>query len=391
MKKFFILLFVTCLYIVSFAQNKKIAILETSCRENNISSGYLMMIGSNIETGIIKNPNYTAFNRTQVDELLQELNFQQSGLVKDSDIRKIGQMAGVDYVLVSEAVKLEDDLFVTAKVLNVESGKYEMSANELMNFSPQKIQDGCSALARKLLNNGIDPDETNKKPSYYSYDKDRKNGSDAGNGIAARAGLTAYWTFDDGSGRDVTGNGYNGRKVGNILYITDTPKGKGKAIQLLGDGSANRYFYTQENISTSVFSIAFWIKDFGSGNLFKLYKENDYYVNFCVFHNNHQFGLYSEKRRSGTSPTKNTFKFNVSANDLLSSGWHHIAVSVNEGNMQLFIDGDLVEQSNGYYLRGNTKVYFGAGGPVMKLDNVRIYNNYVLSPDEVKQIYNYER
>ena len=132
MKKFFILLFVTCLYIVSFAQNKKIAILETSCRENNISSGYLMMIGSNIETGIIKNPNYTAFNRTQVDELLQELNFQQSGLVKDSDIRKIGQMAGVDYVLVSEAVKLEDDLFVTAKVLNVESGKYEMSANELI-------------------------------------------------------------------------------------------------------------------------------------------------------------------------------------------------------------------------------------------------------------------
>ncbi len=379
MKKILLALLIVCISTGANAQKKKIAILETTCIENNIQSNYLRMICSNIETGIVKNPEYIAYNRNQVANILKEHNFQRSGLVDDSEIRAMGKMAGVDYVLTSEAVLVDDELFVSAKVLNVESGRYEMSANELMKFEPQQIKEGCDRLAETLLNNGKENPATIRK---------MKSASSAI--IVARTGLTAYWTFDDGTGKDVTGNGYDGKTVGNIAFITDSPSGDGKSIQFRGDGNSNRYIYTQERISTSIFTVAFWIKDFGPGNLFKLYKENDYFVNFCVTTSSHEFNIYSEKRQQGSSPARKSHGFDVSASGLFNSGWHHIVVSVNMGYMQLFVDGELVDQGDGYYIKGDTKLYFGAGGPVMKMDNVRIYNNYILSSEEVKEIYNAE-
>lgn len=384
MKKILLIIIVACISVSASAQKKKIAILETMCTDNSIGTGYLRMIGDNIETGIVNHPDYIAFNRKQVSAIMEEHKFQRSGLVDDAEIRAMGQMAGVDYVLASEAIQVDGNVFVTAKVLNVETGRYVMSANELMVYDPQKIQEGCSFLAAKLLNNGKDLKGNYKRPTSHT-------GKKRSNAIAAKTGLTAYWTFDDETGRDVTGNGYNGNKTGNISYITDTPDGEGKAIQFLGDGNSTRYFYTQERISTSIFSIAFWIKDFGTGNLFKLYKENDYFVNFCVDHSSRQFTIYSQKRQRGNSPQKKSYQFNVTATELLNSGWHHIVISVNDGYMQLYIDGELLAQGNGYCIEGNTPVYFGAGSPVMKLDNVRIYNNYILSSEEVKQIYNSEK
>ena len=76
------------------AQRKSVAILETYCADNSLNSSYLMMIGSSIETGIIKNPNYTAYNRAQLKSLMTEHEFQRSGIVPDEQIKRLGQMAG---------------------------------------------------------------------------------------------------------------------------------------------------------------------------------------------------------------------------------------------------------------------------------------------------------
>ena len=168
MKKYIIVM-LSVVSMAAMAQTKSVAILETYCADNSISSAYLMMIGSNLETGIIKNPQYTAYNRAQVNALISEHKFQRSGLVNDSEIRRLGQMAGVDYVLASEAALLEKQVFVTAKVLNVETGQYEMSDNELMDFNPSAIQRGCQNLAAKLLGGGSTPQEIRAQSTNPEY------------------------------------------------------------------------------------------------------------------------------------------------------------------------------------------------------------------------------
>ena len=212
MKKILVLICVAVLTLTCAAQTKKVAILETTATEGNISSSYLMMISSNIETGIVSNPSYEAYTRTQVKALMQEHNFQRSGMVKDEDIRKLGVLAGVDYVLASEAALLEGkQLFVTAKVLNVESGRYDMSDNELMDFNPAAIQTGCRNLAYKLLNGGEAPQRTISRStnpvSNSDYEATPISGRNVGllqpnKDIAVKEGLVAYWTFDGENGED---------------------------------------------------------------------------------------------------------------------------------------------------------------------------------------------
>ena len=387
MKKAVTFLMLALLSVSVMAQRKSVAILETFCAEDNIGKAYLIMIGSNIETGIINNPQYTAYNRAQIQSIIKEHNFQTSGLVNDNEVRRLGQMVGVDYVLASEAALVGQQVFVTAKVLNVETGSYEMSANALMDFNPAAIQAGCENLAVDLLNGGKKPAPRSSAPTgYTSVASNPIAGRGAGlpqpnRKIAVKGGLTAYWTFDDGTGKDATDNGYDGRVMGDITFITDTPNGYGRALQLLGPGSADRYFFSPYEFNTRTTTILFWVKDFSTGNFFKMFNDTYHFVNFCADNNTRKFKIYST---NGYHEGK--YPFSCDASSMMSSGWHHVAIAMQNGQAWLYIDGALVDQSKGDFYQGKTKVYFGAGGPPMKLDNLRIYDNLILSAKDIKQI-----
>ena len=414
MKKGITLLWaIVCLASVAFAQTKSVAILETSCADGKLSSSYLMMIGSNLETGIIKNPKYTAFNRAQVKALINEHQFQRSGLVKDSDIRRLGQMAGVDYVLASEAALLEQQVFVTAKVLNVETGQYEMSDNELMDYNPSAIQRGCQNLAAKLLGGGSTPKEVraqNTNPvSNSDYQASNISGRNVGlpqpnKDIAVKAGLLAYWNFDDSNADDATDNGYDANLVGSPKFVNETPNGYGKSLLL--QAAKSQRMVIPFKLIPETFTICFWVKDFGTGLLFGEPKGRGLTVS--------SEGTISLTRWDAIFFQPLSFDYN--ARSIQSDGWHHIAISVKSngngygGNVfRLFIDGRQVDEQTGSYWYTASKFQFGgaitdsessmdynAGAKTIvratsfKVDNIRIYSR-VLNVNDIKQIYNSEK
>lgn len=396
-KRIMLLLAIVCFTSAAIAQRKSIAILETYCAEGNISNAYLMMIGSNIETGIIKNPSYTAYNRAQVRALMSEHKFERSGLVKDEDIRELGKMAGVDYVLASEAALLENQVFVTAKVLNVVSGRYEMSDNELMDYNPSAIQRGCQNLAAKLLGGGSTPKEIRPKStnpvSNSDYQATNISGRNVGlpqpnKDIVIKEGLLAYWNFDNGNSNDATDNGYDANLNGNPKFINETPNGYGKALLL--QAAKKQYMVVPYNLIPATFTMCFWVKDFGTGLLFAESKGRGLAVN-----NEGRFGFF---RWSYNSLEPLMFDYN--SIDIQSSGWHHIAIVVRLNNysdnvFQLFIDGKKVDEQTGWYRYDSSKFQFGGtiGGVramSFKVDNIRIYSR-LLNINEIKQIYNSEK
>ena len=414
-KRIMLLLAIVCFISAAVAQRKSIAILETYCAEGNISNAYLMMIGSNIETGIIKNPSYTAYNRAQVRALMSEHKFERSGLVKDEDIRELGKMAGVDYVLASEAALLENQVFVTAKVLNVVSGRYEMSDNELMDYNPSAIQRGCQNLAAKLLGGGSTPKEirpTSTNPvSNSDYQATNISGRNVGlpqpnKDIVVKEGLLAYWNFDNGNSNDATDNGYDANLIGNPKFINETPNGYGKALLL--QAAKKQYMVVPYNLIPATFTICFWVKDFGTGLFFAEPKGRGLAVN-----NEGRLGL---TRWDG--PFFQPLLFDYNSRNIQSSGWHHIAIVVrssgngyNSNVFQLFIDGKKVDEQTGSYWYTYSKFQFGGAivgtgnsiGDMMdgnkktilpamsfKVDNIRIYSR-LLNVNEIKQIYNSEK
>ncbi len=156
-KSFTILL---CLMpLMAFAQVQKVAILETVDKEGNISYACKLMVRSNLAKAITNAPGYEAYDRTDMDAIMGEQNFQRTGLVSNEQIKRLGEMTGAAFILVAEAAKVDEQtVFITAKILNVETAKTEMTDNALMGVSPSDIQHGCESLANKLL--GLNPTNT---------------------------------------------------------------------------------------------------------------------------------------------------------------------------------------------------------------------------------------
>ena len=134
------------------AQVKKVAILETVDKEGTISYPIKLMLRANLSKAITNTNGYEAYDRTDMDAIMNEQDFQRTGMVSDDQIKRLGEMTGASYVLVAEAVKVdEQNMFITAKILDVESARTERTDNELMNTSPAEIQNGCASLAAKLF------------------------------------------------------------------------------------------------------------------------------------------------------------------------------------------------------------------------------------------------
>ncbi|MCM1502869.1 MAG: autotransporter outer membrane beta-barrel domain-containing protein [Bacteroidales bacterium] len=133
-------------------QVKKVAILETVDKKGDLDYAVKLMLRSNLAKAITNTAGYEAYDRTDVDAIMGEQDFQRTGMVSDDQIRRLGEMTGADYILVAEAVLAgESNMFITAKILDVESARTEMTDNALMGVSPSEIQKGCEMLANTLL------------------------------------------------------------------------------------------------------------------------------------------------------------------------------------------------------------------------------------------------
>ena len=194
----------------------------------------------------------------------------------------------------------------------------------------------------------------------------------------------------DGSAADASGHGYDGVLNGNPEFITDTPDGSSGALKL------NAFKEQFVNIPYDLFmglesfSFSAWIKDFSQGMVFS--SEGGNGLPYLYVRDSQKFMLFNDSYSSKYNPDSYTFAYDCTS--IMSSEWHHLAVTSNEGNMALYIDGRKRDSlRNEYDVSTSTKVYIGgnAGGDfanymTMKIDNVMFFD-YCLTDSEVNYIY----
>lgn len=146
-----LLLFCVCLFGQN-VQTKKVAILETVDKEGTINYGVKLMVRSNLAAAITNTPGYEGYDRVDVASIMSEQSFQRTGMVSDAQIKKLGEMTGAAYILVAEAAKIDEtNIFITAKILNVETAKLEQTSNVQTGIKAEELQKGCRQLATTLF------------------------------------------------------------------------------------------------------------------------------------------------------------------------------------------------------------------------------------------------
>ena len=152
MKKLLILLF-SVLSLTAVAQEdiKRVAILETVDKQGSVPYMKKLMFRSNLTTAITNTAGYEGYDRVDLKEITGEQDFQRTGLVSDADIKKIGAFTGAQYVLIAEAAADGDDMFITAKIIDVEKARVIRNSNQLMGISTDEMQLGSQKVAKDLL------------------------------------------------------------------------------------------------------------------------------------------------------------------------------------------------------------------------------------------------
>ena len=153
MKKVFLLSCLLLSTMLTFAQTtKKVAIPEVVDREGRLSYSQKLLLRSNMARAVSNTTGYEAYDRSDVDVIMSEHDFQRTGLVSNDQIAQLGEMTGVSLILVTEGVLTGDDkIFVSAKILNIKTGRVDMMDNISMGLSTESIQEGCTTLAKHLF------------------------------------------------------------------------------------------------------------------------------------------------------------------------------------------------------------------------------------------------
>ena len=149
-KNILLLLLLAFVAFTASAQNMKVAVMETKVSDG-VSEFQGNMVRGGMEAAVALAEGYEGYDRASFDKIMQEHNFERSGAVEDSQIKELGKMAGVDYVLVTEASTDGEGFFITAKLLDVETGLMEKVVNTFCDAVGKDIYDASTKLGQRLF------------------------------------------------------------------------------------------------------------------------------------------------------------------------------------------------------------------------------------------------
>jgi len=155
MRKLLIILF-CMLGMIARAEEMKMALLQPRVAEGSDACRpiELNMVRGELRKAFGWQSNFQVLTRTDVDQMLKELGFQQSGMVDDNQRKKVGEMTGAQYICVSTITKDGTQLYIESYLVNVESGQMTNPATQyanVLNNDYSTLQNPCNELAKEML------------------------------------------------------------------------------------------------------------------------------------------------------------------------------------------------------------------------------------------------
>ena len=113
----------------------------------NVSAGDAGVIADMFRNEIIREGSFNVVEKANMDKILQEQAFQQSGCTTQECAVKLGKVLNVRYLVVGSFGKLLENYVINIRVVDVESAKavYSDSAENLSSSGVSAAVHGLSA------------------------------------------------------------------------------------------------------------------------------------------------------------------------------------------------------------------------------------------------------
>lgn len=132
---------------------KQVAILPLVDAKNDVNDGVKLLLRSKMTAAVLATSGYGACDRLDLSEILPEYEFQRTGFVDDDQIRQIGLMGGLSYLIIIEVANYDvANVVLSARIIDVSTVRLVNSSEEIVSISPDKMEQSCWSLITKLLN-----------------------------------------------------------------------------------------------------------------------------------------------------------------------------------------------------------------------------------------------
>jgi hypothetical protein len=134
--------FLICTTILNASEQNKTNIAVSDFAGKNVSAADASIVADFIRTELVKSAKYNVVDKSNMDKILAEASFQQSGCTESDCAVQLGKILNVKKIIVGTLSKLEGIYYITTNFVDVQTGKIEGSetakckaADELMNTS----------------------------------------------------------------------------------------------------------------------------------------------------------------------------------------------------------------------------------------------------------------
>jgi hypothetical protein len=122
----FAILFTTSALLFAQSKKERIAVVEL---RGEISESESAALTDKVLNEILKSDNYLVFERSQMEDILREQGFQQTGCTNTECAIEIGQLLGVKKIVFGNIGKVGKIYSISLKMVNVETGEIEKSTS----------------------------------------------------------------------------------------------------------------------------------------------------------------------------------------------------------------------------------------------------------------------
>ncbi|GEM_PF-1462059 len=216
----FILLSVFSLTAVG--QTKKVAVWETKCSDNSLRPIQKTMVRGGMETSVGNTPGYEVFDRSAFDVIMKEHHFERSGAVSEAEIKELGKIAGVQYIIVPEAMTDGTDFYIIVKMLDVETGKFGGVHQALCTPTGSDIYKACEKLGAELFGSSYGVSNSNGNRSNGNATTQRgQDFTETAFGINMKMIYVEGGTFTMGCTGEQGSDCYDGEKPVHMVTLSN--------------------------------------------------------------------------------------------------------------------------------------------------------------------------
>ncbi len=166
---------IIALYTSGFTQEKmRIAILDL--KPEGVSVQISKVVSNMLRSDLINLGNFTVVERSQMDKILKEQGFQQTGCTDQECAVELGRLMSTKKILIGEISPLGNEIIISVRIVDVEKGVAEYSARE-KSHSVNQLDQAITELTEKLSNRILNIESAPKERIKYAESaRDTKKG-----------------------------------------------------------------------------------------------------------------------------------------------------------------------------------------------------------------------